>query len=353
MVSFILDNVNKAPIVSNVIATPIGKYGQIEISYDLQDADNDLCKIFVMYQGGSQGNTWATATVVGTTTNVLPGTGLKLIWLSAVDEKNYSAKDYKIKVIPFDIQYGTYGISTVFEVNNLSISSGIVPKGTITTLSFSPTIIEILEPFSNDFDVLITVEKNPKGIPKMNTLASLDNTVRRVTAVMLPDTSQLAPPRRAKITIPYDDLHSFETENSLRIFELREGKWVLIGGTPHVENNYVTTEVVHFSVFRIGLYATTFKVYPNPFKDNDDDLSNGELGVSGRDYIVFEGVTKVEIYTIAGELVRESKDSEIKLDVWKWNLKNDYGRSVGSGIYIYVVKETTGKTIVGRLGVIR
>jgi len=354
IVSFILDNLNKPPIVTNVTANPIGKYGQVEISYDLQDADNDLCKIFVMYQGGSKGNTWATATVVGTVTNILPGTGLKLTWLSAVDEKNQSAKDYKIKITPFDIEYGTYGISTAFEVNNLSISAAIVPKGTTTTLSFSPTTIEILEPFSNDFDVLITVEKNPKGIPKMNTLAALDNTVRRITAVMLPDTEQLAPPRRAKITIPYDDLHSFDTENSLRIFELREGRWVLIGGTPHVENNYVTAEVAHFSVFRIGLYATTFKVYPNPFKDNDDNLSNGELGVSGRDYIVFEGVTKVEIYTIAGELVRESKVSEIDdSDCWRWNLRNDYGRLVGSGIYIYVVKTISDKTIVGRLGVIR
>jgi len=357
-VSFILRNKNNLPVVSNVVGSPTGKFGQVEIFYDLQDANNDLCQVFVEYQGGSKGNTWATATVVGTTTGILPAQGLKLIWLSSVDEKNQSAKDYRIKVTPYDIEYGTFGISTSFKLNNSSISSAIVPKGTTTTLSFSPTTVEILKPFSYDSDVLITVEKNPEGIPPMNTLASLNNTVRKITAIWLPDvTKQPTPQTDVKITIDYTDLASYETEILLRIFELRENKWILVEGKQSVDvvNNRVTAEVEHLSVFRIGLYAptlTNFKVYPNPFKDNDGVKENGELGESGYDYIVFEGVTNVEIYTIAGELVRKSdemKDSNL----WKWDLRNDSGRLVGSGIYIYVVKDSTGRSLVGKLGVIR
>lgn len=356
MVSFILDNQNKLPMISNVVCKS-SENGQVEISYALQDEDNDKCHVSVAYQGGSVGNNkWATATVIGTMTNILSHTGLKLIWLSSVDEKNQSAKDYKIKVTPYDIEYGTPGISTSFELNNSSVSSAIVAKGTRTTLSFSPTTIEILEPFSNDFDVLITVEKNPKGIPPMNTLATLNNTVRKITAVKLPDITP-APLTKAKITIPYDNLDSYDNEILLRMFELRENKWILVGGKPDVVNNRVTAEVEHFSVFRIGLHAVTlneFSVSPNPFKDNDGVKENGELCAGGEyEVITFQGVSKVEIYTIAGELVRESKESEISAGVWLWDLRNDYGRLVGSGIYIYVANDSTGASLVGRIGVIR
>jgi len=356
-ISFYLRNQNNLPLVSNVIINSVNN-GQVEISYNLADEDNDLCQIRVEYRGGSAGNKWATATIVGTMTNILPSTELKLLWLSSVDEKNQASKDYQIKIIPYDIEYGIYGISTSFELNNSSISSAIVPKGTKTTLSFSPTTIEILEPFSYDFDVLITIDKNPKGIPAMNTLTSLNNTIRKISVVKLPDTTPFIPSVKANITIPYDDLASYETEILLRIFELRENKWVLTEGKQSVDvvNNRVTAEVEHFSVFRIGLYADTlanFRLYPNPFKDNDGDKYNGELDVQGYDVIYFQGVTKVEIYTIAGELVRESKEIEINNNIWKWDLRNDYGRLVGSGIYIYVVKDSTGASLVGKVGVIR
>ncbi len=357
-VSFYLRNKNNLPMVSNVVANPTGKLGQVEISYDLQDLDNDSCQVLVEYQGGSVGSKWTTATVVGTTTGILPVGRKTLIWLSGVDEKNQSANDYKIKVTPFDIEYGTSGISTSFELKNSSISSAIIPKGTTTTVSFSPTTIEILKPFSNDFDVLITVEKNPEGIPLMNTLASLNNTVRKITTTWLPDNPKRpAPQTKANITIDYTDLGSYENEILLQIFELRENKWILVGGTSDVVKNRVTAEVEHFSVFRIGLHAPTlnnFSVSPNPFKDNDGIKENGELGAGDNsEVITFQGVTKVEIYTIAGELVRESKENEVSAGVWLWDLKNDYGRLVGSGIYIYVVKDSTGASLVGKLGVIR
>ncbi len=365
-VSFYLRNKNNLPMVKNVLPG-VGNLGQVEISYDLQDVDNDLCQVFVEYQGGTVVGKWTTATIVGTVTKIAPGTGLKLTWLSQVDEKNQSANNYKIKITPYDVEYGTPGISTAFKLDNSLISSAIAPKATRTTLTFSPTTIEIMEPFSNDFDVLVTVEKNPAGIPPMNTLASLNDTVRRITTNWLPNATQqplpqTAPQTKVKLTIPYTDIGSYETEILLRIFELRENKWMVAGTQSQSQSvdvvyNYVTAEVEHLSVFRIGLYAPTlsyFSVSPNPFKDNDGIRENGEIGAGGNyEFVTFQGVSKVEIYTIAGELVRESKEKEISSGIWQWDLKNDYGRLVGSGIYIYIARDTTGASLVGKVGVIR
>ncbi|MDI6735639.1 MAG: FG-GAP-like repeat-containing protein [bacterium] len=353
-VIFYLRNKNNLPMVTNVLPA-IGKLGYVEISYDLQDIDNDLCQVLVEYQGGSVGNKWATATVNGTVTMVAPGTGSKLTWLSAIDEKNQKAT-YTIRITPKDIGgYGTSAMSMIFTLDNTVLSTKLVKANETPELIFSPTKIKIVHPYNED--VLITVEQNPQGVPGMNTLASLNDTVRKITAVKLSNTNQSAPPTKAKITIDYTDIGSYETEILLRIFELRENKWILVEGNQSVDvvNNSVTAEVEHFSVFRIGLHTSSlanFKVYPNPFKDNDGDVSNGELNVLNRDYIVFEGgVSKVEIYTIAGELVRQSPD--VTTGVWTWDLKNDYGRLVGSGIYIYVVKDSTGASLVGKVGVIR
>lgn len=355
-VSFYLRNKNNLPVASNVLGTPTGKFGQIEISYNLADADGDLCNILVEYQGGKVGGKWATATVTGTITNVSPGTR-KLTWLSAIDEKNQKAT-YTIRITPKDIGgYGTAAMSMIFTLDNTVLSTQLVKAGETPELIFSPTKIKIVNAYNED--VLITVEQNPQGVPGMNTLASLSNTVRRINAVKLANTNQSAPPTKAKITIDYTDLNSYDTEILLRIFELRENKWILVEGNQSVDvvNNSVTAEVEYFSVFRIGLYAPTlanFSVWPNPFKDNDGIKENGEIS-KGVPYAVmtFQGVTKVQIYTIAGELVRESRDNEISSGGWPWDLKNDYGRLVGSGIYIYVVKDSTGASLVGRVGVIR
>ncbi|MBU1078020.1 MAG: T9SS type A sorting domain-containing protein, partial [Spirochaetes bacterium] len=51
---------------------------------------------------------------------------------------------------------------------------------------------------------------------------------------------------------------------------------------------------------------------------------------------------KVEIYNISGEIVSELGKEELKDNVILWNLKNKYSVSVGSGLYIALIKTSKG-----------
>jgi len=74
---------------------------------------------------------------------------------------------------------------------------------------------------------------------------------------------------------------------------------------------------------------------------------------------------EIKIYDIAGELVREIKDNEIdKVDApisiyrFLWDCKNNSGKEVASGIYIYMVEvkeKSNGETkkVIKRMAVIR
>jgi hypothetical protein len=85
-------------------------------------------------------------------------------------------------------------------------------------------------------------------------------------------------------------------------------------------------------------------IYPNPVKVFE-----------GQREIAFENLPDsavIEIFTITGRLIRrievEPEDSGRKT----WNLSNQQGKSVASGIYIYHIKASTKKKT-GKIGVIR
>lgn len=72
--------------------------------------------------------------------------------------------------------------------------------------------------------------------------------------------------------------------------------------------------------------------------------------------MTFKRLTKnctIKIFTIAGELVRTNKKEDDN-DYKDWDLRNDDGEIVASGIYIYLIRDTdTGETKTGKLGVIK
>lgn len=68
----------------------------------------------------------------------------------------------------------------------------------------------------------------------------------------------------------------------------------------------------------------------------------------------------MEIYDIAGELVRKVDSNDIIQNdgvyTYQWNGKNDGGRPVGNGVYLYRVKMSAGKRskeVFGKLIVVR
>ncbi|MCK4667188.1 VCBS repeat-containing protein [Candidatus Dependentiae bacterium] len=107
--------------------------------------------------------------------------------------------------------------------------------------------------------------------------------------------------------------------------------------------NFSDNEVVDFT--GVGLFAdnlTNSKVYPNPYKPG--------LGV---DYIVFDNLTenaKIRIYTIQGELIFTAIPDAIE---YKWNIINDSGNKIASGIYLYVITDNKGREKQGKLAIVK
>ncbi|KPJ58786.1 MAG: hypothetical protein AMJ46_13640 [Latescibacteria bacterium DG_63] len=108
---------NAIPVIEDVAA--LGDSGDVIIMYSLIDGDGDLCDLNVEYQGGSVKTAWTAATIMEPTTEVLPGTELKLTWVSKADESGQKANNYKIRITPHDgISAGTSGMSPAFALNN-------------------------------------------------------------------------------------------------------------------------------------------------------------------------------------------------------------------------------------------
>jgi len=94
-----------------------------------------------------------------------------------------------------------------------------------------------------------------------------------------------------------------------------------------------------------------FKVYPNPFRPSQGHTS-----------VHFEGITgggSINIYNTAGRLVFEkaidpgsTTTSPAPGPGFSWNVKNNGGSDVASGMYIYFI-ETSGEEKTGKLGIIR
>ncbi|MFH1963194.1 MAG: VCBS repeat-containing protein [bacterium] len=356
-ISFLLDNLNTSEITNLAIIGTAS--GQIKIFFKVKNEDKSPVDIRVEYLTGS---TWKQASIVGTTNRLLSdGNGVEseIVWLSIVDEPD-KAGDYRIRITPSDYKgQGIAATSLEFNLNQINLSSRIIKKNEKPILTFSPTRIAIQKPF--DEDMLATVEMMKKGLPEMDTYPELDNTVRRITITKM-SSGEPVSSFQATLTIPYGTMTNYETEKSLQIYELEQDRWVKIGGTVDVNANEVSVSITHAGTYRIGLSISVDKslkeltdtgvlwVAPNPFKPND---GKKETGV---DRIVFGNLkagTRVRIYTISGELVKESIIITDGSDKWDWYVKNEDGEDVGSGVYIYVISCGNDVTVIDKIAVIR
>ncbi|HON55735.1 MAG TPA: hypothetical protein PLJ38_01825, partial [bacterium] len=138
------------------------------------------------------------------------------------------------------------------------------------------------------------------------------------------------------------------------------------------EDNLAEFEIDHFTIFLLspdtefvrsviasGLPIT---VYPNPyipsknneqgrpFKTEYQNLNDADLGG-----IVFRNLgdtvtpATIKIFTLSGQLVREKITTT---SYWIWDTKNDKGKEVASGWYLYLV-EINGIKKTGKLAIIR
>ena len=81
---------------------------------------------------------------------------------------------------------------------------------------------------------------------------------------------------------------------------------------------------------------------------NDNDIFNGAPN-SGILFGNLPADAQIEIYTISGQKIFSQRVNEMPSH---WNLKNNAGRDIASGVYLYAVKSASGvKT--GKLAVIK
>lgn len=119
---FALNN-NRPPVVSNLVRS--GNSNAIAFTYDLSDAESDICtvEVWLSKNGGTTFNrTLNIQNIVQTTGSIVPGAGKTFTWASQGDIQNAILAGVVIRVIPKD-RYGAGQPvdTTPFQVNNVVI----------------------------------------------------------------------------------------------------------------------------------------------------------------------------------------------------------------------------------------
>jgi len=86
------------------------------------------------------------------------------------------------------------------------------------------------------------------------------------------------------------------------------------------------------------------RVYPNPWRSDKH---------AGHARITFDGLvanTTINLFTVSGHKVKNLSTSESKID---WDLTNDSGDKVASGVYLYVIADSAGDKVKGKVAVIK
>jgi len=84
------------------------------------------------------------------------------------------------------------------------------------------------------------------------------------------------------------------------------------------------------------------RIYPNPFRSARGDTT-----------ITFDQMpadSTIKIFTVSGRLV---KTLNATLDKIPWDLTNDSGDKVASGIYLYVITDNQGNKTRGKFTIIK
>jgi eukaryotic-like serine/threonine-protein kinase len=158
----------------------------------------------------------------------------------------------------------------------------------------------------------------------------------------------------AILTFPYtaDDIAGMNEEN-LRLYTYSGGRWIMINTSEVLsDENKITAEVSHFSLFRIMEYVPSGALmssnavynYPNPAKGNNVTF---KFHLADKAYVI------IEVYNVAGEKIIKLEKANCPAGVASeivWNIKN-----IASGVYIYRVEAQSAsgsKVITKRLAII-
>ncbi|RMH57615.1 MAG: hypothetical protein D6679_06220 [Candidatus Hydrogenedentota bacterium] len=164
---------------------------------------------------------------------------------------------------------------------------------------------------------------------------------------------------------------SLGKEKTLLIRKLDEGqlKWAEPNAqkTQWVEepNDRVVVITSEFSIWNVLVGAGVINnldnlvVYPNPFNEADYYAKGHPAPAHVTFAFIPNSTERIEIFNVAGERVRtldpndpnefESNGTHL---IAKWDARNDFGRKVASGIYIFWIR-ANGQVKIGKIAVIK
>jgi len=156
-----------------------------------------------------------------------------------------------------------------------------------------------------------------------------------------------------------DGLFPLAKASNLSLWKLDKTKnrWVKLPyydiDTSNKELSARGNEFTIYAMFpKVATDVSDVIAYPVPFRPNAGNPNRYGSWADGIRFANCPGIGTIKLYTIAGDLVRKI-DIESNIDAnseVKWNLKNDSGNIVASGVYIWEVvsgdNRKTGKLMV-------
>ncbi len=213
-----------------------------------------------------------------------------------------------------------------------------------------------------DIPVIATLEEVTADHPKYNTVQKANNATKNIPAgrpceFRIKDMwgkNILSGDFNHTVTIKFNYPNDIDPAqaNYLRFYYLNEitQRW------EEKENHKINTSEkwISLDVANLSVYGVMIKerddfsdlvVYPNPFKP-DKSVNNTIKFINLPDEVT------LRIFNIAGQKVYKKDYADTRGGI-EWDGKNNNGRSVASGFYIYLLEDEDGETERGKISVLR
>lgn len=169
-------------------------------------------------------------------------------------------------------------------------------------------------------------------------------------------------PLSGRLVLPYDDADNDgivdgsvppAKPEQLSIYTITNNRWAQVPGQLIVDktSKTVSVPIAHLSVYAILASVAAAdcdgaRAFPIPWKPGSGDrFDSANVAGCGRG-IIFEKLTSqatIRIYNVVGDLIRELPVSDEDSGCKAWDGKNDAGLDVASGVYVALLKCSSGK----------
>jgi hypothetical protein len=145
-----------------------------------------------------------------------------------------------------------------------------------------------------------------------------------------------------KIHVPYTDTIRIDAlKLVLVMFNQETGLWEYPDLTCTIDEDkkFVSAILPKTGIWGLAEYRpfqtnlNSARVYPNPWKPNDSNDDTGDITGIYFDQLAQNSIIK--IYTVSGQLVVVGEPAGAQ---WIWNGKNEAGKDVVSGVYLYTIQ---------------